>query len=105
MGFDAAKRPTAAQLNAESKERRRAKRDCFKVILEKVYHRINAKAKLNWVRVLYEVPPFTVGIPPYDLEECCKYIHRALRRDGYFVEVHGSIFYISWAPEEIASSR
>lgn len=101
-GGHADRRPTAAQLIAESKQRRRAKRDCFQIILEKVYHRINAKAKLNWVRILYDVPPFTVGIPPYDVDECCRYICRALRKDGYFVEVHASILYISWAPEELS---
>lgn len=97
---DHKRRPTAAQLNAESKERRRAKRECFKVILDKVYHRINAKAKLNWVRILYQVPPFTVGIPPYDVDECCRYVRRALRKDGFLVEIYGTVLYISWAADE-----
>lgn len=93
-------RPTAAQLQTAAREKRRQKRDCYDEILDKVYGRVSAKAKLGWVRVLYEVPSFVVGLPPYDTVECVKHLARCLSRDGYLVEVYGHVLYVSWDPRE-----
>lgn len=94
------RRPSASQLQGEAKEKRRQRRVCFEEILEKVYTRVAAKARLGWVRVLYEVPPFCVGLPPYDRADCVRYVARALKKDGYLVEAYGHVVYVSWDPKE-----
>lgn len=93
-------RPSAQQLQSAAKEKRRQRRACYEEILEKVYTRVAAKAKMGWVRVLYEVPPFWVGLPPYDREDCVKYVTRAMKKDGYMVEAYGNVVYVSWDPKE-----
>ena len=94
------RRPSAQELQSAAKDKRRQRRVCFEEILEKVYTRVSAKAKLGWVRVLYEVPPFCVGLPPYDRADCVKYLTRALKKDGYMVEAYGHVLYVSWDPKE-----
>lgn len=93
-------RPSAEQLQGEAREKRRQRRQCFDCVLDRVYARIASKAKLGWVRVVYEVPPFFVGLPPYDVNDCVKFVARGLRRDGYLVETFGHVVYISWDPKE-----
>nr|WRJ69902.1 hypothetical protein TetV2_00457 [Oceanusvirus sp.] len=97
-------RPNARQLQAEAKIRRKAKKRIFETILEKIYQRIELKASLDWTRLVYEVPPFVVGVPPYDVVECGEYLRRALKKDGYIVEIYGgTVLYVSWdGSEEIS---
>lgn len=97
-------RPTARQLQDDARDRRRKRRECFETIADKAYTRIACKARAGWVRAIYEVPPFVVGVPPYDADECVRFVARALRRDGYVVEVFGHVLYVSWdAGEKTAS--
>jgi hypothetical protein len=101
MGKMTAGRPSARQLQAEAKNRRKTKRKVFETILEKIYQKIESKARIDWTRLVYEVPPFLVGVPPYDVAECSDYLRRTLKKDGYIVEVYGvSILYVSWNGSE-----
>ncbi len=93
-------RPSAAELQSDAKDKRRARRACFEDILERVYARITSKNKMGWVRIVYEVPPFFVGLPPYDREDCVKYLVRCLKKGGYTVEPFGYVLYVSWDPKE-----
>lgn len=95
-----AARPTARQLQSEAREKRRQRRQCFDCVLDKVYTRISVKAKLGWVRIVYEVPPFFIGLPPYDVADCVRFLARALRKDGYVVESYNHVLYVSWDPKE-----
>ena len=95
-----ASRPSAQQLQSEAREKRRQRRRSFDCVLEKVYVRISTKARLGWQRIVYEVPPFFVGLPPYDTAECVRFLARSLRKDGYAVETYGHVLYVSWDPTE-----
>lgn len=98
-------RPTARQLQDEARERRQKRRECYETVVDKAYSRIACKARAGWVRAIYEVPPFLVGSPPYNVEDCVRFVARVLRRDGYVVEVFGRVLYVSWdAGEKTASS-
>jgi hypothetical protein len=94
-------RPTAGQLQLAARERRRAARECFDVVVERVFARVAAKARQGWVRVVYEVPEFVVGLPPYDVAACARHAAKELRRRDYHVEVFGAgVLYVSWDPAE-----
>lgn len=93
-------RPSAQQLQSEAREKRRQRRQCFDCILDKVYTRIAVKAKLGWVRIVYEVPPFFIGLPPYDIADCVKFLTKGLKKDGYIVEAYNHVLYVSWDPKE-----
>lgn len=93
-------RPSAQQLQDAARGKSRQRRHQFDGILQKVYSRISSKAQLGWTRVLYQVPPFFVGMPPYDVGDCVRYLTRALRRAGYLCEAFDSVVYISWDASE-----
>lgn len=93
-------RPSALDLQREAKDKRRRRRDCYDELVSKAYARVSAKARQGWVRVLYDVPAFCVGLPPYDREDCARYLARVLRKDGYHAEVYGPVVYVSWDPKE-----
>ncbi len=49
----------------------------------------------------YEVPPFKVGYPQYDVLDLKKYIVKKLSLNGFHVrEDRGLVLYISWKPED-----
>ncbi|AUF82651.1 hypothetical protein TetV_569 [Tetraselmis virus 1] len=94
-------RPSAKRLQSEAKQRQKAKKTTFDTILDKVYNRILSKSKLDWRRIVYEVPLFVVGLPAYDVTECTSYIAKNLQKDGYIIEIYGErVIYISWDSHE-----
>ena len=96
-------RPSARQLQTDARNRKRAKRQAFDAVLEKIYNKISNKAKLGWVRLVYNVPSFVIGIPPYDICECVSHAAKTLKKDGYVVDVYGEqVLYISWDKKEIS---
>ncbi len=73
----------------------------FDAVLDKAYQKIEAKARLQWTRILYEVPPFVVGLPPYCAQECSEHLVRHLKRAGYVAELYGeTLLYVSWDVSE-----
>ena len=45
---------------------------------------------------LFQIPEFVFGVPPYDMEECKKYIFDSLTRNGFKVELRDNrTFFIS----------
>jgi Family of unknown function (DUF5759) len=90
-------RPSANQLQNAARDRVRSKKEIYNAVLDRVYVRIASKAKFQWVRIVYTTPSFMVGVPPYDVQECTRYMARALQKAGYVVEVYGAdVLYISW---------
>jgi hypothetical protein len=95
------KRRGAAELQREKRDRERKRAAIFGDVLSKVYSRITAKAALNWVRMVYEVPRYVVGMPLYDVAACVRYLCKHLRGNGYMLEVYEpNVLYISWDREE-----
>ena len=92
--------PTARHLQIQSKERELRRRMAFAEIEAQLYARIRSKASADWRRLVYAVPKFIVGLPPYSPPECAAYLAEALRAVGYLVEVYGIVLYISWDREE-----
>jgi hypothetical protein len=75
----------------------------YNKILDQVYTRIRAISKLpnSQCYLLYTIPPFILGLPKIDLEDCVVYIVYQLRHAGYVVRyTPPNMIYISWLHHE-----
>jgi hypothetical protein len=75
----------------------------YNKILEQIYHRIRVISKLHHSPcfLLYTVPPFILGLPKIDLEDCIVYLIYQLRHAGYEVRyTPPNMVYISWVHHE-----
>jgi hypothetical protein len=96
------------QLNpSELYDKRRAKDaarlKAYNKILEQIYNRIRTISKLPNAQcyLLYTIPPFILGLPKIDLEDCVVYIIYQLRHAGYDVRyTPPNMVYISWLHHE-----
>lgn len=75
----------------------------YNKILEQIYHRIRAISKLQYspCSLLYTIPPFIVGLPLIDIEDCVVYLIHQLRHASYEVRyTPPNMVYISWKHHE-----
>jgi len=75
----------------------------YNKILEQIYNRIRTISKLpnSQCFILYTVPPFILGLPKLDLEDCVVYLVYQLRHSGYDVRyTPPNMIYISWLHHE-----
>jgi hypothetical protein len=87
---------------------KREKRDqsrlrAYNQLLEQIQHRIYTTSQLpgNPNYLIYSVPPFILGLPSMDLEDCIVYLVFQLRTNGFEVRfTYPNLLYISWASYE-----
>jgi len=75
----------------------------YNKILEQIYNRIRTISKLpnSQCYLLYTVPPFILGLPKLDLEDCIVYLIYQLRHAGYNIRYSPpNMIYISWLHHE-----
>jgi len=75
----------------------------YNKILEQIYNRIRTISKLpnSHCYLLYTVPPFILGLPKLDLEDCIVYLMFQLRHAGYETRfTPPNMIYISWLHHE-----
>jgi hypothetical protein len=75
----------------------------YNKILEQIYNRIRTISKLPNAQcyMLYTVPPFILGLPKLDLEDCIVYLIYQLRHAKYEVRYSPpNMIYISWLHHE-----
>jgi hypothetical protein len=75
----------------------------YNKILEQIYNRIRTISKLpnSQCFLLYTVPPFILGLPKIDLEDCVVYLIYQLRHAGYEIRyTPPNMIYISWLHHE-----
>jgi hypothetical protein len=75
----------------------------YNKILEQIYNRIRTISKLpnSQCFLLYTVPPFILGLPKLDLEDCVVYLVYQLRHAGYEIRyTPPNMIYISWLHHE-----
>jgi hypothetical protein len=85
----------------ESKDAARLK--AYNQILESIYHRIRAQSRLpnSPCSLLYTIPPFILGLPRIDLEDCVVYLVHQLRNAGFAVKfTFPNLIGISWVHHE-----
>lgn len=87
---------------------RRIRRDyarlrAYNTLLEQIYHRVYATSQLsgNTSSVLYSVPPFILGLPKLDMEDCIVYLVWQLRQSKFDVRfTWPNMLFISWKHHE-----
>jgi len=85
----------------QSKDTARLK--AYNQILESIYHRIKAQSRLpnSPCSLLYTIPPFILGLPRIDLEDCVVYLVYQLRNAGFAVKyTFPNLIGISWVHHE-----
>ena len=92
-----------SELYDKRKTKDAAKLRAYNKILEQIYNRIRVISKLpnSQCFLLYTVPPFILGLPKIDLEDCVVYLIYQLRHAGYDVRyTPPNMVYISWLHHE-----
>lgn len=87
---------------------RRIRRDharlrAYNQLLEQIYHKIYATSQLtgNTSSVLYTIPPFILGLPKIDMEDCVVYLVWQLRDAKFEVRfTWPNLLWISWKHHE-----
>jgi len=95
------------QLHPEDLFEKRRERDAAKLktynkILEQIYNRIKTTSREGgdpWL--IYTCPPFILGLPKIDLEDCIVFLVYMLRQQNYEVRyTYPNLLYISWKHHE-----
>jgi hypothetical protein len=76
-----------------------ARLKAYNQLLEQIHHRIYTTSQLpgNPNYLMYTVPPFILGLPYIDLEDCIVYLVHMLRTNGFEVRfTYPNLLYISW---------
>ena len=100
--------PPLPKLNPNELYERRIRRDqsrlrAYNQVLEQIHNRIYTASQLpnHPADILYTVPPFILGLPKLDLEDCIVYLVFQLRQAGFEVRfTYPNLLYISWRHHE-----
>lgn len=85
------------QLYQALAEKQRRRRESYTAILRLCEKHIKAVAGNDGMRCVYTVPEFRLGMPPYNLNDCIRYIKTELEKAGFIVLYHfPNILHISW---------
>lgn len=91
-----------SSLFTERASRDKSRLKAYNQILDQIYTKIKAASKIpgnTWI--LYTVPPFVLGLPKIDLEDCIVYLVFQLRQASYEVKyTYPNLLFISWAHHE-----
>ena len=75
----------------------------YNKILDQIYNRVMVTSKLpnSPCYIMYTVPPFILGLPKIDMEDCVVYLVHQLRHAKYEVRyTYPNLLYISWMHHE-----
>jgi len=91
-----------SELFDKRRQREEEKQKSYNKILEQIYIRIRTSSREGsdpWIT--YVVPPFLLGLPKIDLQDCIVYIVYMLRAQTYEVRyTYPNLLYISWKHHE-----
>ncbi len=89
---------------ARDKSRLRAYNQILGQIQTRIYHTSQLSGATNYV--VYTVPPFILGVPLIDMQDCIVYLVTVLRQQGYVVRfTYPNLLYISWKHYEQEYNR
>jgi len=75
----------ADELRKKEDSRNDLKKETYKKILSLINSKIKTASETNKKYIVYQVPSFIVGQPPYNVKSARKYIIRQLMLSGYRV--------------------
>ena len=88
--------------------RDKARLKAYNQILNQIHTRIYHTSQIlgNQSFLTYTVPPFVLGLPSLDLEDCIVYIVHMLREAGFVIRyTYPNLLYISWKHYEAEYNR
>ena len=90
------------ELFEKRKTRDASRLKAYNQILEQIHSRIlSASRNTSDPYIMYTVPPFILGLPRLDLEDCVIYVVYQLRQQSYVVRyTYPNLLFISWAHHE-----
>jgi hypothetical protein len=92
-----------SELYNKRKSKDAARLRAYNKILDQIYNRIRVMSRLpnSQCYLMYTVPPFILGLPKIDLEDCIVYLIYQLRHSSYEVRyTYPNLIYISWVHHE-----
>jgi Family of unknown function (DUF5759) len=88
----------------ERRQRRDAARlRAYNTLLEQIYHKIYTCSQLpnHSPDILFNVPPFIMGLPRLDMKDCIVYLVFQLRSNGFEVNfTYPDLLHVSWKHHE-----
>ena len=89
-----------------NKEKKKIKTKTFKQILQMFFNKIELVSQTGATDCWFEVPKFLLGHPTYDIEECCIYIEKKLKKINFTESKYfkPNILYVDWTSNESTSS-
>ncbi len=75
----------------------------YNKLLETIYHRIRVVSAMptHPTSIIYTIPPFILGVPRLDLQDCVVYLVWQLRNNGFMVAfTYPNMLSISWGHHE-----
>ena len=90
------------ELFEKRKTRDASRLKAYNQILEQIHGRIlSASRNATDPYIMYTVPPFILGLPRLDLEDCIIYVVYQLRQQSYIIRyTYPNLLFISWAHHE-----
>ena len=90
------------ELFEKRKTRDASRLKAYNQILEQIHSRIlSASRNATDTYIMYTVPPFILGLPRLDLEDCIIYVVYQLRQQSYIIRyTYPNLLFISWAHHE-----
>ena len=92
-----------SDLYNKRQNRDKARLKAYNQMLETIYHRVRVTSQLptGQTYLAYTIPPFILGLPRIDLEDCVVYLVYQLRASGFEVKyTYPNLLYISWGHHE-----
>lgn len=85
------------QLYKSIVERQKQRVQAFDKVVSACHNHIINVNNVDGMKCLYRVPEFVWGVPPYNLDECIKYLMDKLRDGGFHVKYYfPNVLFISW---------
>lgn len=89
---------------ARDKSRLKAYNQILGQIHSRIYHTSQLPGNSNFL--VYTVPPFLLGMPSIDLQDCIIYLVHMLRQSGFEIRfTYPNLLYISWKHYETEYNR
>lgn len=97
------KKVSVHDLLLKNQKRGLEKQNVKNMFLERCHTRIDSYNNFGREDILFEIPSFIIGLPPYEQRDVLEFLVESLKDDGFFV-IHipkTYSIYISWKKSDI----
>ena len=103
MNYYKPKKVSVADLVHTNEQRVRERENVKNMFLERCHIRIASHNNFGRQDLLFEIPPFIIGLPPYVQATIVSYLTESLTEDGFYVRPLNNLpsIYISWRKNDI----